>query len=1070
MNLRLSTFAILLLLSVSVPCPAQENFAGADEKTPSHSEFFSWINNTNEGATEANTMANLEFFRYLKETYGMRLDIYAFDAGAIDGSKRYGSMKSADFRKQFPRGFGPLADFAAKDGTRLGLWCGPDGFGDTDDQARERSEMMVSLVRDFDFGLFKMDAVCGQLRPSKYDWFEGMMSQIRAMSPDFVLLNHRLELGPGTKYSTTYLYGGAETYIDVHMSNNVTAPHHRVEAIARDIPPTRLTEDHGVCISSCLDYWDDDLILQAFNRNLILAPEVYGNPWLLSDDEYSQLAFIFNLHRDYRDILVNGTALPEEKYGPNAISRGDGKTRFLTLRNLSWEPVTYKIAVSEELGLDKAPRIQARMYHPYVEDLGSHSYGSSMDVTVLPFRSCLIKLTGVPEEDRVAVSGIPYRIVNDRVGDSCVVRLLGNPGETYRYEIRAGKNEKSGKISFPGRKLKESPFRKIAVMEECPVPGDAEAIYYSTVFAADNNALEVRSLNRSGETAIPQVKAARDAFFGQDRFRERGIWDRNLFDGDENTFFNVAFRWGDFRLGDNSILALDLGGPTVLDSLVFTTDTEYSISPMRLKEGTHVYVSNDFREWKELLMVNELRTVLDMRDAGAVRYLRFEKCPIRIAEITGFRGGAEVCRESWRASNLFAEYDGNIDRASRAWKAEFTLDEIPANSYLCVAVNGCHGEEGAWAGFKVDGEYVGCPDRAPSFLANTWECPVRRRDSNYTYYLPLTEDMKGKRIEAFVLQMREEEGLGDLNPEIRMSVYPLPFESADISLPMDNRSSWMASVPDEVRVGTMSIPGAHDACTANVCSLFSYFRTQALDIQEQWDAGVRAFDLRPTARKDHLGVFHQIADTHVSFDEVIDVLADNLQRHPSEFAVVFFRHEDDADLSDNFKSLMGSYLNKGLPEGLAVDFRKDMTLGGMRGHIMFLGRSGYDDGPVGGYIEGWPDNAEVVNSKGERIPIDVQDHYAPEGRDDKLNAIIGMLEKNASNDRWSVNHCSAYVKSGYGENSQNINSDVADYISCMKGKAGIVMMDFAGTDRYGKWDVSGRKLVNAVIRRNFGAD
>lgn len=40
----------------------------------------------------------------------------------------------------------------------------------------------------------------------------------------------------------------------------------------------RLTEDHGVCISSCLNYWEDDLILQAFNRNLILAPQLYGNP------------------------------------------------------------------------------------------------------------------------------------------------------------------------------------------------------------------------------------------------------------------------------------------------------------------------------------------------------------------------------------------------------------------------------------------------------------------------------------------------------------------------------------------------------------------------------------------------------------------------------------------------------------------------------------------------------------------------------------------------------------------------------------------------------------------------
>ena len=46
---------------------------GATELSPSRSEYFSWINNTNEGATEAQTMVNLEFFRWLHDVYGMEL-------------------------------------------------------------------------------------------------------------------------------------------------------------------------------------------------------------------------------------------------------------------------------------------------------------------------------------------------------------------------------------------------------------------------------------------------------------------------------------------------------------------------------------------------------------------------------------------------------------------------------------------------------------------------------------------------------------------------------------------------------------------------------------------------------------------------------------------------------------------------------------------------------------------------------------------------------------------------------------------------------------------------------------
>ena len=89
-----------------------EVFPGADEKTPSLAQYFSWINNTNEGATEEQTLVNLAFFEWLHDEYGMKLDIYAFDAGAIDGAGFYGSTKSERFKRRFPRGFAPLVEAA----------------------------------------------------------------------------------------------------------------------------------------------------------------------------------------------------------------------------------------------------------------------------------------------------------------------------------------------------------------------------------------------------------------------------------------------------------------------------------------------------------------------------------------------------------------------------------------------------------------------------------------------------------------------------------------------------------------------------------------------------------------------------------------------------------------------------------------------------------------------------------------------------------------------------------------------------------------------------------------------
>ena len=277
--------ALLALLVFGFSNAQEKVFPGADDSTHSKAQYFSWINNTNEGTTEEHTLINLEFFEWLQKEYGMQLDIYAFDAGAIDGKRFYGSVKSDRFKNQFPNGFDPIYQKTKQLGLRLGIWGGPDGFGETPEDEAERTEQMVKLARDYDFALFKFDAVCGPLRPEKEEAFINMMEEVRKYCPDLILLNHRLGLEKAEAYATTFLWGGNETYVDVFMNNNVTAPHHRAGAISRGLPPDlqRLTEDHGVCISSCLDYWEDDLVLQAFNRSLILSPQIYGNPWLLRE-------------------------------------------------------------------------------------------------------------------------------------------------------------------------------------------------------------------------------------------------------------------------------------------------------------------------------------------------------------------------------------------------------------------------------------------------------------------------------------------------------------------------------------------------------------------------------------------------------------------------------------------------------------------------------------------------------------------------------------------------------------------------------------------------------------------
>jgi len=204
-----------ILLSITNPVFSQQTakvFPGADEKNPSRSEYFSWINNCWEGSTEKQTLSNLDFFQWLHDEYGMILDIYALDAGNMDKGEYKGSNKTSKFETQFPHGFGPISDKAAEMGTRLGIWDGPDRFGNTPEEEKKRIDYMVSLCRDYHFELFKFDAADGNLRKKKQNAFIRMMTACRTYSPDLVFLNHRIYLGnEAIKFATTWLLGSAET-------------------------------------------------------------------------------------------------------------------------------------------------------------------------------------------------------------------------------------------------------------------------------------------------------------------------------------------------------------------------------------------------------------------------------------------------------------------------------------------------------------------------------------------------------------------------------------------------------------------------------------------------------------------------------------------------------------------------------------------------------------------------------------------------------------------------------------------------------------------------------------------
>lgn len=788
---------IIGLIAVSIVAGAAADRApkaGADQRTPSRSQFSTWINNTNEGATEKQTLANLAFFQWLKDEYGMTLDIYAFDAGFVDGKNFSAIMnQSYRFKRQFPEGLDNVVKAAAKMGTRLGHWGGPDGFGNTPEEERARMDMMVGLCRDYNWALFKFDQVCGELRPEKEAAFIRMMQASRVHSPDLIALNHRLPLGEeGLSLMTTSLWEEQETYVDVHISNATTAPHHRAGALSRGHTDgfNRLLEDCGVCISSCLDKYDDDMILQAFGRNLILAPEVYGNPWLLRDGEFPKFARIYNLARRYRDILVNAMALPAVNYGTHAVSRGSATTRFMALRNLTWEPVTYTISAGAEIGLAPADKVELRQLHPTEKALGTFRFNETCKVTVLPFRACLVLATtaACPE---VGVSGCDYEVVRDTLDKPVLVRLLGMPGSTSTVSLLPGSRKfssasLSGKseagfvrgepltVTFDGAPLTKPWHRMLGVLSATKLPADAEALYEATCFAADNNAFEVRSLLRSGETAIPAVKAARDAFFNQPVFVGRGLWDRYMFDGDRATGFYVAQRKrGELRVTPDAPLRVDFGEVIFPDRLELTIPSQYALKNLLEGEGgSTAQVSADLKRWTTLPFIHGEENRIEVPKGVGVRYVRIPGFSCFISEINAYAGNRALERGNWRASNLFGSYRGM--NFTKAWSGSIRIDEFVKDAYVCVALNGRHGVEGAYAALRTgEGRFIGAEDRATSYPSSPWENTSCKRDSNYTYYFKITPELVGKDIEVVVLGGEKADDA--LRPEVWQTAHAAPF-------------------------------------------------------------------------------------------------------------------------------------------------------------------------------------------------------------------------------------------------------------------------------------------------------
>ena len=333
--------------------------------------------------------------------------------------------------------------------------------------------------------------------------------------------------------------------------------------------------------------------------------------------------------------------------------------------------------------------------------------------------------------------------------------------------------------------------------------------------------------------------------------------------------------------------------------------------------------------------------------------------------------------------------------------------------------------------------------------------------------------------------------------------------SANGYKPNVDHSKWMAPLADSRLVADLSLPGSHDACTAegwwpldNAVSEGTA-KAQDLTISEQLKVGVRVFDLRPervlNGLNHELRCSHGIMATKLLVKDFFIKLRDFLKQNPTEFCIVTcnLTNSNDPVGYSHWKKEFSELINSSDLSGLFAGFKPNITVGEVRGRVLLLSRYEYDGTIVGGICQNWSNDKKLENqtkgkikaADGSEAPLWTQDYYSVGySRNDlvaKDEAIRRMLDATAARDltaaapAWVFNYSAGYLKNvtsnHYRENATRTNRLVIDYLKnpLHNASTGIIYMDYAGMDKTPGYlestvyETYGLQLVEALINQNF---
>lgn len=195
-------------------------------------------------------------------------------------------------------------------------------------------------------------------------------------------------------------------------------------------------------------------------------------------------------------------------------------------------------------------------------------------------------------------------------------------------------------------------------------------------------------------------------------------------------------------------------------------------------------------------------------------------------------------------------------------------------------------------------------------------------------------------------------------------------------------NNWITGMNNNVLVSQLSIPGtANSFSNKYTGSDAQNYKAQTVDFEQQWNSGIRCFELRcpnsSTNSLEDVQLQCNRQDLGITFGEAVDEIWKKVQ-NSGEFAMIMPAFESNAGRGTNVSDFADD-LNQFFTDHLGykyTTYSRDLTVGEARGTLMFLARiTSEEDGSLklsnpgqGVFIDQWGSLKDNWNRRG--YPVD----------------------------------------------------------------------------------------------------